>query len=181
MFGHEKGSFTSAIKQRIGKFEQAHTGTIFLDEVGDMSLSAQTKVLRVLQEKELTRVGSDKTIKVDVRVFAATNKDLRKEIEKGNFREDLYHRLSVIPIHVPPLRERVEDIPLLVNYFNEIICEEQGIALKEFDESAINELKKLHWSGNVRELRNVVERLIILCGKVVTEEEVKAFATFSSL
>ncbi len=181
LFGHEKGSFTSAIKQRIGKFEQAHTGTIFLDEVGDMSLSAQTKVLRVLQEKELTRVGSDKTIKVDVRVFAATNKDLRKEIELGNFREDLYHRLSVIPIHVPPLRDRVDDIPLLVNYFNEIICEEQGIALKEFDESAINELKKLHWSGNVRELRNVVERLIILCGKVVTEEEVKAFATFSSL
>ena len=177
LFGHEKGAFTSAVKQRIGKFEQADGGTIFLDEIGDMSLPAQTKVLRVLQEKELTRVGSDKSIKVDVRVFAATNKDLKKEIENGNFREDLYHRLNVIPIHVPPLRERLEDIPLLVDYFNKIICEEQGAPLRTFDESAIKELQKLHWSGNVRELRNVVERMIILCGMTITAEDVKTYAS----
>ncbi|MCQ2211156.1 MAG: sigma-54 dependent transcriptional regulator [Paludibacteraceae bacterium] len=177
LFGHEKGAFTSAIKQRIGKFEQADGGTIFLDEVGDMSLSAQTKVLRVLQEKELTRVGSDKNIKVDVRVFAATNKDLKKEIANGNFREDLYHRLNVIPIHVPPLRERLEDIPLLVNHFAQIICEEQGIPLKTFDSKAIEELKKFTWSGNIRELRNVVERVIILCGKSITSEDVKMYAS----
>ncbi|MBO7637253.1 MAG: sigma-54-dependent Fis family transcriptional regulator [Paludibacteraceae bacterium] len=177
LFGHEKGAFTSAIKQRIGKFEQADGGTIFLDEVGDMSLPAQTKVLRVLQEKELTRVGSDKSIKVDVRVFAATNKDLKKEIQNGNFREDLYHRLSVIPIHVPPLRDRLEDIPLLVEHFSQIICEEQGIPLKTFDAQAIEELKKFTWSGNIRELRNVVERVIILCGKTISAEDVKMYAS----
>ena len=177
LFGHEKGAFTSAIKHRIGKFEQADGGTIFLDEVGDMSLPAQTKVLRVLQEKELTRVGSDKSIKVDVRVFAATNKDLKKEIQNGNFREDLYHRLSVIPIHVPPLRDRLEDIPLLVEHFSQIICEEQGIPLKTFDAQAIEELKKFTWSGNIRELRNVVERVIILCGKTISAEDVKMYAS----
>ncbi|MBR2262632.1 MAG: sigma-54-dependent Fis family transcriptional regulator [Paludibacteraceae bacterium] len=177
LFGHEKGAFTSAIKQRIGKFEQADGGTIFLDEVGDMSLPAQTKVLRVLQEKELTRVGSDKSIKVDVRVFAATNKDLKKEIENGTFREDLYHRLSVIPVHVPPLRDRLEDIPLLVEHFCAVICEEQGIQLKKFDAKAIEELKKFTWSGNVRELRNVVERVIILCGNTITAEDIKMYAS----
>ncbi len=177
LFGHEKGAFTSAIKQRIGKFEQADGGTIFLDEVGDMSLSAQTKVLRVLQEKELTRVGSDKSIKVDVRVFAATNKDLKKEIENGNFREDLYHRLSVIPIHVPPLRERLEDIPLLVDHFCKMICEEQGIPVKEFEPDAVEALKQFSWSGNIRELRNVVERVIILCGKSITLEDIKTYAS----
>lgn len=177
LFGHEKGAFTSAIKQRIGKFEQADGGTIFLDEVGDMSLSAQTKVLRVLQEKELTRVGSDKSIKVDVRVFAATNKDLKKEIENGNFREDLYHRLSVIPIHVPPLRERLEDIPLLVDHFCKMICEEQGIPVKEFEPDAVDALKQFSWSGNIRELRNVVERVIILCGKSITLEDIKTYAS----
>lgn len=176
LFGHEKGSFTSAIKQRIGKFEQADGGTIFLDEIGDMSLSAQTKVLRVLQEKELTRVGSDKSIKVDVRVFAATNKDLKKEIEEGNFREDLFHRLNVIPIQIPPLRERKEDIPLLARYFCEQICEEQGVHLKNFTEDALEELKNFKWTGNIRELRNVVERMIILCAQTMTAEDVKVFA-----
>jgi DNA-binding NtrC family response regulator len=177
LFGHEKGSFTSAIKQRIGKFEQADGGTIFLDEIGDMSMSAQTKVLRVLQENELTRVGSDKSIKVNVRVFAATNKDLKKEIENGNFREDLFHRLSVIPIHIPPLRERKEDIPLLVNYFCEQICQEQGVPTKSFDGKAIAELQNHSWTGNIRELRNVVERLIILGSQVISENEVKMFAS----
>ena len=177
LFGHEKGSFTSAIKQRIGKFEQADGGTIFLDEIGDMSMSAQTKVLRVLQENELTRVGSDKSIKVNVRVFAATNKDLKKEIENGNFREDLFHRLSVIPIHIPPLRERKEDIPLLVNYFCEQICQEQGVPTKSFDSKAIAELQNHSWTGNIRELRNVVERLIILGSQVISENEVKMFAS----
>ena len=176
LFRHEKGSFTSAIKQRIGKFEQADGGTIFLDEIGDMSLSAQTKVLRVLQEKEITRVGSDKSISVNVRVFAATNKDLLKEIEKGNFREDLFHRLNVIPIHVPALRERKDDIPSLAKYFCEIICEEQGIPLKAFKEDAMEALKQYEWTGNIRELRNVVERMIILCSQTITADDVKVFA-----
>lgn len=176
LFGHEKGSFTSAIKQRIGKFEQADTGTIFLDEIGDMSLSAQTKVLRVLQESELTRVGSDKSLKVNVRVFAATNKNLKEEIEKGNFREDLYHRLNVIPIHVPTLDERKEDIPLLIAHFIDLICTEMGIQPKSFDKSAITELQKRAWNGNIRELRNVVERLIILGGTTISKEDVQSFA-----
>ncbi|HOI26854.1 MAG TPA: sigma-54 dependent transcriptional regulator [Paludibacteraceae bacterium] len=176
LFGHEKGSFTSAIKQRIGKFEQADGGTIFLDEIGDMSLPAQTKVLRVLQEKEITRVGSDKSIKVNVRVFAATNKDLLKEIEKGNFREDLFHRLNVIPIHVPALKERKDDIPALVKYFCEILCEEQGVPLKEFTADAMEALKQYDWTGNIRELRNVVERMIILCAQTITAADVKIFA-----
>jgi DNA-binding NtrC family response regulator len=173
LFGHEKGAFTSAIKQRIGKFEQANGGTIFLDEVGDMSLEAQTKVLRVLQEKELNRVGSDKVINVDVRVIAATNKDLRKEIAKGTFREDLYHRLSVIPIHVPPLRERLEDLPMLIDYFMKIICEEQNISPKKVTAEAFEELCQHDWSGNVRELRNVVERMIILCGAEINGDDVR--------
>lgn len=181
LFGHEKGSFTSAVKQRIGKFEQANGGTLFLDEIGDMSLAAQTKVLRALQEGEITRVGSDKSVKVDVRVFAATNKDLLKEIEKGNFREDLYHRLSVILIHVPPLRERLEDIPDLVNHFLGIICEEQGISQKSFTDDAMEEMKKYRWSGNIRELRNAVERMVILCGNEITVDDVKQYASPTSL
>lgn len=176
LFGHEKGSFTSAIKQRIGKFEQADGGTIFLDEIGDMSLAAQTKVLRVLQESELTRVGSDKSIKVNVRVLAATNKNLKVEIERGTFREDLYHRLNVIPIHVPTLEERKEDIPLLVEHFAEWICSEQGVQTKKFSDNAIARLQQRKWNGNIRELRNVVERLIILSGPTVTAEEVDMFA-----
>ena len=175
LFGHEKGSFTSAIKQRIGKFEQADGGTIFLDEIGDMSLSAQTKVLRVLQENELTRVGSDKSIKVNVRVFAATNKNLRKEIELGNFREDLFHRLNVIPIHVPALDDRKEDIPMLVKHFCELICTEQGIQPKSFEMSAVEMLQSRSWTGNIRELRNVVERLIILGGNSINKEDVEMF------
>jgi len=176
LFGHEKGAFTSAIRQRIGKFEQADNGTIFLDEIGDMSLSAQTKVLRVLQESELTRVGSDKCIKVNVRVLAATNKNLKKEIEAGNFREDLFHRLNVIPIHVPSLDERKEDIPLLVEHFCELICSEQGIQPKSFDKEAIKALQSRSWTGNIRELRNVVERLIILGGTKISKEEIEQFA-----
>jgi len=176
LFGHEKGAFTSAIKQRIGKFEQADTGTIFLDEIGDMSLSAQTKVLRVLQENELTRVGSDKSIKVNVRVLAATNKDLKKEIENGNFREDLFHRLNVIPIHVPNLDNRKEDIPLLVTHFCELICCEQGIQPKVFEAEAVEMLQGRSWTGNIRELRNVVERLIILGGITISKEDVEMFA-----
>jgi two-component system, NtrC family, nitrogen regulation response regulator NtrX len=175
LFGHEKGAFTSAIKQRIGKFEQADSGTIFLDEIGDMSLSAQTKVLRVLQENELTRVGSDKSIRVNVRVLAATNKNLKKEIEAGNFREDLFHRLNVIPIHVPSLSERKEDIPLLVTHFCELICGEQGIQAKIFDEKALELLMTRPWTGNIRELRNVVERLIILGGQSISKEDVEMF------
>lgn len=175
LFGHEKGAFTSAIKQRIGKFEQADDGTIFLDEIGDMSLSAQTKVLRVLQENELTRVGSDKSIKVNVRVLAATNKDLKAEIEKGNFREDLFHRLNVIPIHVPSLDERKEDIQLLVNHFCELICSEQGIQPKSFENPAIEMLKLRPWTGNIRELRNMVERLIILGGSTITKDDIEMF------
>ena len=176
LFGHEKGSFTSAIKQRIGKFEQADTGTIFLDEIGDMSLSAQTKVLRVLQENEITRVGSDKSVKVNVRVLAATNKNLKTEIENGNFREDLFHRLNVIPIHVPSLDDRKEDIPLLVNYFCELICSEQGILVKTFDHEAIELLQNRIWTGNIRELRNVVERLIILGESTISKDDVDMFA-----
>lgn len=176
LFGHEKGSFTSAVKQRIGKFEQADNGTIFLDEIGDMSLSAQTKVLRALQESEISRVGSDKNIKVNVRVIAATNKDLKKEIELGNFREDLFHRLNVIPIHVPTLDERKEDIPLLINHFSELICAEQGIQLKIFDAKAVKALQDRSWTGNIRELRNVVERLIILGGTKISKEDVETFS-----
>jgi two-component system nitrogen regulation response regulator NtrX len=176
LFGHEKGAFTSAIKQRLGKFEQADGGTIFLDEIGDMSLSAQTKVLRVLQENELTRVGSDKSIKVNVRVFAATNKNLKKEIEQGNFREDLFHRLNVIPIHVPPLNERKEDIPLLVDHFSELICTEQGVQQKAFDEEALIYFQNKSWTGNIRELRNVVERLIILGGQKISKNDVETYA-----
>lgn len=176
LFGHEKGAFTSAIKQRKGKFEQADGGTLFLDEIGDMSLSAQAKVLRALQENKISRVGSDKDITVNVRVIAATNKNLAQEIEKGNFREDLYHRLSVIIIHVPPLSERLEDIPLLAQHFNEQICAEYGISAKSITPDAIEELQKLKWTGNIRELRNVIERLIILCDKQITGNDVKAFA-----
>lgn len=176
LFGHMKGSFTGAVKDRAGKFEQADGGTLFLDEIGDMSLAAQTKVLRALQESEITRVGSDKAIKVNVRVLAATNKDLAAEIAKGNFREDLFHRLNVIPIHVPSLNERIEDIPLLVDYFTARICEEQGIAPKTFDASAIKALQSKQWTGNIRQLRNVVERLIILAGAKITKEDVEMYA-----
>ena len=175
LFGHEKGSFTSAIKQYKGKFEQADKGTLFLDEIGDMSLAAQAKVLRVLQEKKLSRVGSDKDITVDVRVIAATNKDLQKEIEKGNFREDLYHRICVIPIHVPSLDERKDDIPLLVEYFVEQICSESGKSIVKFSPEAIVALQKRTWPGNIRELRNVVERLLILGGNPVSEKDVEDF------
>lgn len=177
LFGHVKGAFTSAVKDRAGKFETANKGTIFLDEIGDMSLSAQAKVLRALQENKITRVGSDKDIKVDVRVLAATNKDLKKEIEDGKFREDLYHRLAVILIKVPSLNERRDDIPLLIEYFSKKIASEQGIAQKGFSKKAIELLKSYDWTGNVRELRNVVERLIILGGKEVSEEDVKLFAS----
>ena len=176
LFGHIKGSFTGAVKDRAGKFEQADGGTLFLDEIGDMSLAAQTKVLRALQESEITRVGSDKAIKVNVRVLAATNKDLQKEIEAGNFREDLFHRLNVIPIAVPALNDRTEDIPLLVSYFAKQICGEQGIAVKEFEPAAIKALQQKQWTGNIRQLRNVVERLIILAGSKITKEDVEAYA-----
>jgi DNA-binding NtrC family response regulator len=176
LFGHTKGSFTSAIKDRAGKFEQADGGTLFLDEIGDMSLSAQAKVLRALQENEITRVGSDKPIKVNVRVLAATNKDLKKEIAEGRFREDLFHRLNVIPIHVPALDDRKEDIPLLVSHFAEQICNEQGGKVKVFDDGAVAALQERSWTGNIRELRNVVERLIILGGEVITAEDVACFA-----
>ena len=176
LFGHTKGSFTSAIKDRAGKFEQADGGTLFLDEIGDMSLSAQAKVLRALQENEITRVGSDKPIKVNVRVLAATNKDLKKEIAEGRFREDLFHRLNVIPIHVPALDDRKDDIPLLISHFAEHICQEQGWKVKAFDEGAVNALQERNWPGNIRELRNVVERLIILGGEVITAADVALFA-----
>ena len=176
LFGHMKGSFTGAVKDRAGKFEQADGGTLFLDEIGDMSLAAQTKVLRALQESEITRVGSDKAIKVNGRVLAATNKDLQKEIEAGNFREDLFHRLNVIPIAVPALNDRIEDIPLLVSHFAEQICGEQGIAVKEFEPAAIKALQQIQWTGNIRQLRNVVERLIILAGAKITKEDVEAYA-----
>jgi DNA-binding NtrC family response regulator len=173
LFGHEKGSFTSAVKQRIGKFEQANDGTIFLDEIGDMSLSAQAKVLRALQENKITRVGGEKEIKVNVRVIAATNKDIKKEIEAGRFREDLYHRISVILIHVPPLQERKEDIPLLVDRFLEDIALEQGTRKKRITEGGVKSLQELPWTGNIRELRNVTERLVIMCGEEITKEDVK--------
>ena len=175
LFGHEKGSFTSAIKQHKGKFEQADGGTLFLDEIGDMSLAAQAKVLRVLQEKKLSRVGSDKDITVDVRVVAATNKNLKEEIAKGTFREDLYHRLSVIVINMPTLDERKSDIPLLVNFFIEQICSETGMMPREIDKDAMQLLVEKTWTGNIRELRNVVERLLILSGSRITAQDVKAY------
>ncbi|MFA5714084.1 MAG: sigma-54 dependent transcriptional regulator [Bacteroidales bacterium] len=177
LFGHEKGAFTSAVRQHKGKFEQADGGTLFLDEIGDMSLAAQAKVLRVLQENKLSRVGSDKEIPVKVRVIAATNKNLTEEIMGGNFREDLYHRLSVIIINVPPLAERREDIPVLARYFIEDIAQESGIAKREISQDALEELKKHHWSGNIRELRNVVERLMILGGNTISKEDVAAYVT----
>ena len=173
LFGHEKGAFTSANKQRIGKFEQAHQGTLFLDEIGDMSLAAQAKVLRALQENQITRVGGEKLIKVDVRIVAATNKDLKKEIAAGNFREDLYHRLSVILIEVPPLRERSQDIVILTDYFLEEICRSYGVPLKPIKLDARNLLTNYMWPGNIRELRNVVERLIILCEKEISAKDIK--------
>ncbi|MBL7900554.1 MAG: sigma-54-dependent Fis family transcriptional regulator [Bacteroidia bacterium] len=176
LFGHEKGSFTSAVAQRKGKFELAEGGTLFLDEVGDMSLSAQAKVLRALQESKITRVGGDKEIKVNVRVVAATNKDLEKEIEKENFRRDLYHRLNVIPIHVPSLDERKEDIPLLADYFLESICLEMGTAKKTLSKEAVLALKDKSWPGNIREFRNVIERLIILGQNEITAKDVKEFS-----
>ncbi|HEX6170377.1 MAG TPA: sigma-54 dependent transcriptional regulator [Chitinophagaceae bacterium] len=175
LFGHEKGSFTSAIKQRIGKFEQANGGTLFLDEIGDMSLNAQAKVLRALQEGKITRVGADKDINVDVRVVAATNKDLLKEVEEKRFRLDLYHRLGVIIIHVPSLNERKDDIPLLVERFLSDICNDYGVAKKNIDDDALNLLQEYNWTGNIRELRNVVERLIILSGKTISTEDVRSY------
>ncbi len=177
LFGHVKGAFTSAAKDRAGKFEAANGGTIFLDEIGDMSLSAQAKVLRALQESRIQRVGSDRDIKVNVRVIAATNKNLKKEIEEGRFREDLYHRLAVILIEVPALNDRREDIPLLINYFTDKIANSQGNAKKSFSDKAIKLLQNYDWTGNIRELRNVVERLIILGGKEVSEHDVKMFAS----
>ena len=175
LFGHEKGSFTSAIKQRIGKFELANGGTLFLDEIGDMSLSAQAKVLRALQEGKITRVGGEKEIDVDVRVIAATNKDLINEVEQKNFRLDLYHRLSVILIHVPSLNDRRDDIPLLVNKFLQDIAADYGQSIKEIDTKAMNALSKHNWTGNIRELRNVVERLVILSGKTITADDINSY------
>ncbi|WP_027138858.1 sigma-54-dependent transcriptional regulator [Gaetbulibacter saemankumensis] len=177
LFGHVKGAFTSAVKDRAGKFEAANGGTIFLDEIGDMSLSAQAKVLRALQENRIQRVGSDKDIKVNVRVVAATNKDLKKEIAEGKFREDLYHRLAVILIQVPPLNDRRDDIPLLINYFAEKMAGENGTATKSFSDKAVKLLQEYDWTGNIRELRNVVERLIILGGKEISEQDVQLFAS----
>ncbi|MDA0686409.1 MAG: sigma-54 dependent transcriptional regulator [Bacteroidetes bacterium] len=176
LFGHEKGAFTSAIKQRIGKFEQAHGGTLFLDEIGDMSMAAQAKVLRAIQEGKITRVGGDKEIKVDVRIVAATNKNLLEEIEKGQFRMDLYHRLSVILMHVPTLNERKEDIVLIAEHFLEDICAENGLALKTFTPDGYDALKEVNWTGNIRELRNVVERLVILCGDAISGEDVYMYS-----
>jgi len=177
LFGHKKGSFTSAIKDRKGKFELASGGTLFLDEIGDMSLSAQAKVLRALQEGKITPVGGDREVKVDVRVLAATNKDLREEINQGNFREDLYHRLSVILIHVPGLNDRKDDIPLLVEHFAEKIASEYGNAKKHFAPDALKALQDYNWTGNIREFRNVLERLIILCGNQISGEDVRRYAT----
>ena len=176
LFGHEKGAFTSAIKQRLGKFEQANGGTLFLDEIGDMSLSAQAKVLRSLQENKITRVGGEKEIPVNVRILAATNKDLKKEIANNNFREDLYHRLSVILIHVPSLNERKDDIPLLCTHFVKEICDDYGMPVKEFTPDALKEMQNINWTGNIRELRNVVERLVILCDKKITGKDVGMYA-----
>lgn len=177
LFGHEKGSFTSAIKQKKGDFELADGGTLFLDEIGDMSLSAQAKVLRALQENKIVRVGGEKEIPVNVRILAATNKDLKTEIEKGNFREDLYHRLSVIVIQVPPLRERKDDIPLLVGNFLEVISQDMGKPAPEFMPEALEALKCFQWTGNIRELHNIVERLIILCGSTITKDDVLRFGS----
>lgn len=179
LFGHEKGAFTSAVKDKKGKFELAHGGTLFLDEIGDMSLSAQAKVLRALQENVIQRVGGEKDIKVDCRILAATNKDLKKEISEGRFREDLFHRLAVIPIHVPSLNERKEDISILANYFIEIICAAHGVKCKTFDVAALKSLESIDWTGNIRELRNVIERLIILCDEVITAADVKRFTSMS--
>ena len=176
LFGHEKGSFTSAIKQKKGKFELAKDGTIFLDEIGDMSANAQAKVLRALQENTIQRVGGEKNIKINARVVAATNKDLRKEIDEGRFREDLYHRLGVILMHVPSLNERAEDIPLLAEYFLTLVCADHGIPRKKWDDTALAELKKTNWTGNIRELRNITERLVILSGDVIDAKDVKMFA-----
>lgn len=176
LFGHEKGAFTSAIKQRKGKFEQAENGTLFLDEIGDMSLSAQAKVLRALQENKITRVGADKDIKVDVRIIAATNKNLTEEIKSKRFREDLYHRLSVILINVPTLNERIEDIPLLAEHFISQICNEYGTAVVPIEPKALEELQKINWTGNIREFRNVIERLLILCDKKITRDDVLRYA-----
>jgi two-component system, NtrC family, nitrogen regulation response regulator NtrX len=181
LFGHEKGAFTTAIKQRIGKFEQANGGTLFLDEIGDMSLSAQAKVLRAIQEGVITRVGGDKQIKVDVRIVAATNKNLTSEIDKGDFRMDLYHRLSVILIHIPTLNERADDIPVLAEKFLREICEDNGQTYKPFTTEALHELKNVNWTGNIRELRNVVERLVILCDKQITDEDVIMYSNPSSI
>jgi two-component system, NtrC family, nitrogen regulation response regulator NtrX len=178
LFGHEKGAFTSAIKQRIGKFEQADNGTLFLDEIGDMSLSAQAKVLRALQENKITRVGGEKEIKINVRIIAATNKDLKKEIAEGNFREDLYHRLNVIPIYVPALADRKEDIPLLAEKFLSDIADDYGDQVKSFSNEAMDYMVNLPWTGNVRELRNVVERLVIMCDQIISVDEVKLYAGF---
>jgi two-component system nitrogen regulation response regulator NtrX len=176
LFGHEKGAFTSAIKQKKGKFELAENGTIFLDEIGDMSGSAQAKVLRALQENRITRVGGEKDISINCRIVAATNKDLRKEIEQGNFREDLYHRLSVILMHVPNLNDRRSDIPMLAEHFLTMICEDHGIARKNFSEDALKALQETNWTGNIRELRNIIERLVILCDQTITGEDVRTFA-----
>lgn len=181
LFGHEKGAFTSAIKQRIGKFEQANGGTLFLDEIGDMSMSAQAKVLRALQENKITRVGGEKEIPVNVRIIAATNKDLRKEIDEGRFREDLYHRLAVIIIQVPALNDRREDIPQLVEHFIDKVCEEYGIASKGITTDAMKGLQQVNWTGNIRELRNVVERLIILSKNKITLDEVNSFVLANSI
>ena len=176
LFGHEKGSFTSAVKQRIGKFEQAHGGTLFLDEIGDMSMAAQAKVLRAIQEGKITRVGGDKEIKVDVRIVAATNKDLLEEIDKANFRMDLYHRLSVILIHVPTLNERAEDIPMIADKFLKEICAENAMPIKEFTADGYRALQEVNWTGNIRELRNVVERLVILCESKITGDDVYMYS-----
>ena len=177
LFGHEKGAFTSAIKTRKGKFESANGGTLFLDEIGDMSLSAQAKVLRALQENKITRVGGEKEIKVSVRIIAATNKDLKSEIEKGNFREDLYHRISVIVIKNPSLNDRKDDIPLLANHFIKQICEEHGVAINSIKNDAVTELQKINWTGNIREFRNVIERLIILCSSEISKTDVSRYAS----
>jgi DNA-binding NtrC family response regulator len=176
LFGHEKGAFTSAVKDKKGKFELASGGTLFLDEIGDMSASAQAKVLRALQENVIQRVGSERDIKIDARVVAATNKDLRKEIAEGRFREDLYHRLAVILIHVPSLNERREDIPMLAEHFIALVCNEHGVPKKEFTDDALLELQQTDWTGNIRELRNIVERLVILCGAKITGDDVRMFA-----
>ena len=176
LFGHVKGAFTSAVKDKKGKFQLASGGTLFLDEIGDMSASAQAKVLRALQENVIQRVGSEKDIKVDCRVIAATNKDLRKEIENGKFREDLYHRLAVILIHVPSLNDRIDDVPMLANHFIKLICSDQGIPTKSFDDKAIEALKTINWTGNIRELRNIIERLVILCGPVISKEDVELYS-----